>query len=71
MSLRQSLIGLLWTLGLANRPNRSVATATFTDEELTEIHTREELDRTRLLCRKGMAEWTIDGYTVWARDGLS
>jgi len=39
-----------------------------TDEELKDLEKRKEVMRIHQLRRKGVQEWHIDGFTVYARD---
>lgn len=71
MSIRNKLIGLLWTLGLTNRkPDRTIHQRLATAKEIFDdalAAEKEALKNTERINRaNGMSKFEIDGLTVWA-----
>lgn len=67
MSIRQKLIGLLWTLGFSGRPDRTIHRPILNDKELKEDRKKEQAEEMiRLMERRGLKPFEVGSHVVWA-----
>ena len=73
MSIREKLMGILWTLGITSfRPDPTIHRSVPTALELQAISHEEKKELDAMFRRRqdrlGLVEFEIDGVKIWARD---
>ena len=62
------LLGLMAMGVMSSDPSLGGYYDSLSPDEIKDLERRREQNRIKQLKSQGVKEWTIDGFTVWARD---